>query len=88
MLAAARAPGLPRPVVPGRPARQHLGLGTGPHVCFGARITRAVGRQATAAAIRAGVRVHGDPAEMAVTEGVVLRRRAVLTVRDGSAAVG
>jgi cytochrome P450 len=70
----------PDRVVPGRTGRQHLGLGTGPHVCFGARISRAVGRHAVTAAVRAGVRVAGDPAAMEVTEGVVLRRRAVLPV--------
>ena len=70
----------PDTLVPGRPGRAHLGLGTGPHVCFGARITRAVGRHATVAALRSGVRVVGDPATMAVADGVVLRRRAELSV--------
>lgn len=69
-----------------RPGRAHLGLGTGPHVCFGARITRAVGRHATAAAVRSGIRVQGDPTRMDAVEGVVLRRRAYLTV--GTPAAG
>lgn len=70
----------PDVLLPGRAGRAHLGLGTGPHVCFGARITRAVGRHATAAALRSGVRVVGDPATMDIAEGVVLRRRAELAV--------
>lgn len=70
----------PDALVPGRAGRAHLGLGTGPHVCFGARVTRAVGRHATAAALRSGVRVVGDPATAAVADGVVLRRRAELPV--------
>lgn len=52
-------------------------------LCFGARISRAVGRHGVTAAVRAGVRVDGNPAAMEVTEGVVLRRRAVLAVTSG-----